>query len=114
MKALEMLIVAWSVVLVLCCAYTQALAHPGGLNSEGCHTNRKTGEYHCHGAGFRFALFKLFGLLVVRLSKSARHGVSDMTPGRQQALAVDLAAHFAGESPAVERATATACAINVW
>lgn len=23
-------------------------AHGGGLNSEGCHTNRKTGEYHCH------------------------------------------------------------------
>jgi Excalibur calcium-binding domain len=27
-----------------------ALAHPGGLNSEGCHTNRKTGDYHCHRA----------------------------------------------------------------
>jgi len=25
-----------------------ALAHPGGLNSEGCHNNRKTGSYHCH------------------------------------------------------------------
>lgn len=25
-------------------------AHPGGLNSEGCHMNRKTGEYHCHGS----------------------------------------------------------------
>ena len=25
-----------------------AYGHPGGLNSEGCHTNRKTGEYHCH------------------------------------------------------------------
>ena len=25
-------------------------AHPGGLNAEGCHTNRKTGEYHCHRA----------------------------------------------------------------
>jgi len=23
-------------------------AHPGGLNSEGCHNNRKTGDYHCH------------------------------------------------------------------
>lgn len=26
----------------------QAIAHPGGLNSEGCHNNRKTGGYHCH------------------------------------------------------------------
>lgn len=24
------------------------LAHPGGLNAEGCHNNRKTGDYHCH------------------------------------------------------------------
>ncbi len=23
-------------------------AHPGGLDKHGCHTNRKTGEYHCH------------------------------------------------------------------
>ena len=23
-------------------------AHPGGLNKQGCHTNRKTGDYHCH------------------------------------------------------------------
>lgn len=25
-----------------------AFAHGGGLNAEGCHTNRKTGDYHCH------------------------------------------------------------------
>lgn len=25
-----------------------ASAHPGGLNGEGCHNNRKTGDYHCH------------------------------------------------------------------
>lgn len=25
-----------------------ALSHGGGLNSEGCHNNRKTGGYHCH------------------------------------------------------------------
>ena len=27
-----------------------ALAHGGGLNAKGCHTNRKTGDYHCHRA----------------------------------------------------------------
>lgn len=27
-----------------------ASAHGGGLNAEGCHTNRKTGDYHCHRA----------------------------------------------------------------
>lgn len=25
-------------------------AHGGGLNADGCHTNRKTGDYHCHRA----------------------------------------------------------------
>ena len=24
------------------------LAHGGGLDKNGCHTNRKTGDYHCH------------------------------------------------------------------
>lgn len=27
-------------------------AHGGGLDAKGCHTNRKTGEYHCHRAGY--------------------------------------------------------------
>jgi hypothetical protein len=26
-------------------------AHGGGLNAEGCHHNRKTGDYHCHRGG---------------------------------------------------------------
>ncbi len=25
-----------------------AFAHGGGLNADGCHNNRKTGDYHCH------------------------------------------------------------------
>ena len=25
-----------------------ALAHPGGLNAEGCHNQRSNGTYHCH------------------------------------------------------------------
>lgn len=27
-----------------------AAPHGGGLNAEGCHNNRKTGDYHCHRA----------------------------------------------------------------
>lgn len=27
-----------------------AISHGGGLNAEGCHNNRKTGDYHCHRA----------------------------------------------------------------
>ncbi|MFN3970987.1 MAG: excalibur calcium-binding domain-containing protein [Gemmobacter sp.] len=30
-------------------AAAPAAAHPGGLDASGCHTNRKTGDYHCHG-----------------------------------------------------------------
>lgn len=26
----------------------EVLAHGGGLDASGCHTNRKTGDYHCH------------------------------------------------------------------
>ncbi|MGQ9940854.1 YHYH domain-containing protein, partial [Pseudomonas aeruginosa] len=25
-----------------------AVAHSGGTDSKGCHTNHSTGEYHCH------------------------------------------------------------------
>ena len=28
-----------------------ASAHSGRTNSSGCHTSRKTGDYHCHGGG---------------------------------------------------------------
>lgn len=28
---------------------TSVIAHPGKTDTNGCHTNRKTGEYHCHG-----------------------------------------------------------------
>ncbi|RWD30224.1 MAG: YHYH domain-containing protein [Mesorhizobium sp.] len=33
---------------ILAFAVTAAHAHGGGTDSNGCHTNRKTGEYHCH------------------------------------------------------------------
>ncbi len=35
-------------ILVLLVFSTPLFAHPGGTNADGCHTNRKTGEYHCH------------------------------------------------------------------
>jgi len=38
-------------MLIIVGAATNASAHPGGLNSEGCHNNRKTGDYHCHRSG---------------------------------------------------------------
>ncbi|MEG5610820.1 MULTISPECIES: YHYH domain-containing protein [Enterobacter] len=38
------LILAFSILLFSLCSY----AHSGGTNSEGCHTKKSTGEYHCH------------------------------------------------------------------
>jgi hypothetical protein len=48
-------VAAWrfAYIVILACLYgfaSQAAAHGGGLNSEGCHHNRKTGDYHCHRA----------------------------------------------------------------
>lgn len=37
-----------TVAVGLMAASTPLLAHSGGLNAQGCHTNRKTGDYHCH------------------------------------------------------------------
>lgn len=37
----------WGLVLFLTLPETVA-AHGGGLDAQGCHTNRKTGDYHCH------------------------------------------------------------------
>jgi hypothetical protein len=44
MKSRVFLILA--VLAVVSCP--GAGAHSGGTNAEGCHTNRKTGDYHCH------------------------------------------------------------------
>ena len=37
-----------SILLTLLLTAGSANAHGGGLNAQGCHTNRKTGDYHCH------------------------------------------------------------------
>jgi hypothetical protein len=38
-----------SLLLALAFASSSALGHGGGTNADGCHTNRSTGDYHCHG-----------------------------------------------------------------
>lgn len=40
---------AWATFVLGAVLWTgQAVAHPGGLNAEGCHNDRKNGGYHCH------------------------------------------------------------------
>jgi hypothetical protein len=46
MKALFAVIL--TAVLAGSVVASPALAHGGGLDKNGCHTNRKTGDRHCH------------------------------------------------------------------
>ena len=43
-------ILAFLLVVLLEMASSAALAHGGGLDANGCHTNKRTGDYHCHRA----------------------------------------------------------------
>jgi endonuclease YncB( thermonuclease family) len=36
------------IILGFLCFSVLAFAHPGKTDANGCHTNKKTGEYHCH------------------------------------------------------------------
>jgi Excalibur calcium-binding domain len=43
--------VLFNIALMLAALFPAAVfAHGGGLNSEGCHNDRKNGGYHCHRA----------------------------------------------------------------
>ncbi len=39
--------IVFSILIVLLIPL-DTFAHSGGTDAEGCHKNRKTGEYHCH------------------------------------------------------------------
>lgn len=36
------------IVLMLLVGFSLAFSHSGGTDAYGCHTNSKTGDYHCH------------------------------------------------------------------
>lgn len=38
-------------IIIYLFSLNHLFAHSGRTNSEGCHNNRKTGGYHCHGGG---------------------------------------------------------------
>jgi hypothetical protein len=54
MVAISMKVVATAAALsaffVFALSTSEAFAHSGGLNAEGCHNDRKRGGYHCHQA----------------------------------------------------------------
>ncbi|MCR6650044.1 MAG: YHYH domain-containing protein [Cellvibrionaceae bacterium] len=43
-----MKLLSLTITVLLAAVTSAAFAHSGGLDSSGCHTNRKTGDYHCH------------------------------------------------------------------
>lgn len=51
MKKLRIIITMAACFFMFTTTDHRALAHPGALDSSGCHHNRKTGEYHCHRDG---------------------------------------------------------------
>lgn len=48
LRASLLVVVVSNVFLLPAISSGAALAHGGGLNAEGCHTKKSTGEYHCH------------------------------------------------------------------
>lgn len=38
----------WMLSALFLLSAADVSAHGGGLNAEGCHNNRRTGDYHCH------------------------------------------------------------------
>ena len=49
MKTARLLVAAFLIGLLGTLRVESAFSHPGATNADGCHTNHKTGEYHCHG-----------------------------------------------------------------
>jgi hypothetical protein len=47
MRTANLSLAAMATMLLLA-ASGPASGHPGGTNAQGCHTNHKTGDYHCH------------------------------------------------------------------
>jgi hypothetical protein len=41
----------WAIAGAVALIAAPAASHPGGLNSEGCHNDRRNGGYHCHRGG---------------------------------------------------------------
>lgn len=82
-----LLSIAFGLAITIAGISTPAFAHGGGLNAEGCHNNRKTGDYHCHR-----------GPKASSSSSSSTRSSSRSTPRQQGAYANCTAAREAGAS----------------
>jgi len=62
---------------------SNAFSHGGGLNKQGCHNNRSTGDYHCHRGSN---------------SKSKTSNSSSMSFGNEDDFNLRLANHLGGKT----------------
>jgi hypothetical protein len=74
-----MIIAAAAAVLAMPAAVA---AHPGGLNSEGCHNNRKTGDYHCHRGSQNSGSSRPQGLIVSSPAKRSGGAFANCSAAR--------------------------------
>ena len=73
--------VVWAVAA--CLLVGQVQAHPGGLNKEGCHNDRKNGGYHCHGGGSSRVSSSAYSASMARSSLApSASGLSSGASGR--------------------------------
>ena len=60
----------------------EAFAHGGRTNSQGCHNNRKTGDYHCHGrTGSKSVAPKSPGTYYANCTRARAAGVTPLRVG---------------------------------
>lgn len=76
----------WGLAILSLLTSGAASAHGGGLDGNGCHMNRKTGDYHCHRSG----------------SGRPRVNAAIETPVRSRAFPNCSAARAAGAAPVRE------------
>ena len=57
---------------VIALAPTLAWAHGGGLDSHGCHNDKKAGDYHCHKGKHSGASFKNQAAMLELEKKNAK------------------------------------------
>ncbi|MCA1858321.1 excalibur calcium-binding domain-containing protein [Massilia oculi] len=84
-------------MLALLLPFSAAHAHGGGLNADGCHVNRKTGDYHCHRAPAN-TQNTLSGYAPVRRLAPRDNGAGGET-GRTGSYANCVQARAAGAAP---------------
>lgn len=76
-------------------------AHGGGLDRNGCHTNRSTGEYHCHRPPVTAtaASMRLSGQPAPPVTRPATSGTASRTSATARVFANCAEARAAGRAP---------------